>query len=81
MNRGQEVRAMQSKRRWLGLRVWVVDANGRKHNGTLWWEDESNVLIRQDGVVGLQVLPKAAEGIRWGYADDSGKTPGTDASA
>jgi len=77
----REVHVMQGKRRWLGLRVWVVDANGRRHNGTLWWEDESTVLIRQDGVVGLQVLPKAAEGTRWGFADDTGKPPGTDGSA
>lgn len=66
---------MQGKRRWLGVRVWVVDEHGKKHNGTLWWEDESSVLIRQDGTVGLQVLPKAVQGTRWGFADEPGKTP------
>ena len=64
---------MQGKRRWLGLRVWVTDADGKRHNGTLRREDKSSVLIRQDGVVGLQVLPKAAEGIRWGLAEDGDK--------
>ena len=64
---------MQGKRRWVGLRVWIADAHGNRHNGTLWWEDEASVLIRQDGVVGLQVLPKAAEGIRWGLAEDGDK--------
>jgi hypothetical protein len=73
MNRGVEVLGMHGKRRWRGLRVWVTDADGRRHNGTLWWEDESSVLIRQDGVVGLQVLTKAAEGIRWGLAEDGDK--------
>jgi hypothetical protein len=49
---------MQGKRRWLGLRVWVTDADGKRHNGTLRWEDKSSVLIRQDGVVGLQVCSR-----------------------
>ena len=66
---------MQSRRRWLGLRVWVADANGKTHKGTLWWEEESSVLIRQDGVVGLHAHPKVAEGIRWGFPDEIGKTP------
>ena len=64
---------MQGKRRWLALPVWVADADGRRHSGTLWWEDKSSVLIREDGVVGLQVLPKAPEGIRWGLAEDGDK--------
>ena len=68
-----EVLRMQSKRRWLGLRVWIADADGKRQYGTLWWEDEASVLIREDGVVGLQVLPKAAEGVRWGFADDGDK--------
>jgi hypothetical protein len=59
---------MNGKRRWLGLRVWIVDADGKRHNGTLWWEHEDTVLIRVDGLVGLQTLPKVAEGVRWGFA-------------
>lgn len=66
---------MQGKRRWLGLRVWIAHADGQRQNGTLWWEDEASVLIREDGVVGLQALPKAAEGVRWGLADRIDKTP------
>jgi hypothetical protein len=66
---------MQGKRRWLGLRVWIADAEGKRRTGTLWWEDEASVLIREDGVVGLQVLPKASEGVRWGFADRIDKTP------
>ena len=64
---------MQGKRRWLGLRVWVIDGDGRRHNGTLWWEDQSSVVIRQDGIVGLQVLPKETQGTLWGF--QAGKTP------
>jgi hypothetical protein len=54
--------------------VWVANADGEKHNGTLWWSDEPSVLIREDGGAGLLELPKAAEGTRWGFADDGDKT-------
>lgn len=60
---------MQGKRRWRGLRVWLADADGKRHIG----EDGSSVLVRQDGVVGLQVLPKAAEGVRWRFVGDNDK--------
>ena len=66
---------MQGKRRWLGVRVWIADADGKRRNGTLWWEDESTVLVREDRVVGLQVLPKEAKGTRWGLADGTDTTP------
>jgi hypothetical protein len=66
---------MQGKRRWLGLAVWIADADGKRRNGVAWWEDESSILIRQHGVVGIQVLPRAAEGIRWGFADEADKPP------
>jgi hypothetical protein len=59
---------MQGKRRWLRLRVWIADADGKRQNGTLWWEDESH-----SG--GLQVIPKATEGVRWEFADGMDKTP------
>jgi hypothetical protein len=65
---------MAGKHRWSGLRVWVANADGEKHNGTLWWSDEPSVLIREDGGAGLLELPKAAEGTRWGFADDGDKT-------
>jgi hypothetical protein len=61
---------MKSKRRWLGVRVWVADTDGKKRNGTLWWTDEVSVLIREDGRTGLVPPPKAAEGTRWGFAED-----------
>ena len=73
MSHGKKVLAMKAKRRWLGLRIWVVDADGNRGNGTLWWEDAFSILVRRDGVVGLQTLPKSAEGTRWGVVDD--KTP------
>jgi len=60
---------MRSKRRWLGMRVWVTGPDGTRHNGTLWWQDETSVHIRQDGLVGLRVFPTAAEGTDWGFAD------------
>ena len=64
---------MQGKRRWLGFRVWVADADGNTHNGTLWWVDETSVLIRRNGRVGLLTLPKAAEGTRWGFVENNDK--------
>jgi len=53
--------------------VWVADADGKRHYGTSWWTDETTVLIRKDGVVGLVSLPKAEEGTRWGFADGDEK--------
>ena len=66
---------MKSKRRWLGFPVWVVDADGKTHNGTLWWVDETSTLIRRNGRVGLLTLPNAAEGTRWGFRDKNYKAP------
>src|SRR5262245_29737122 len=60
---------MKGKRRWLGLRVWVADADGNKHNGTLWFENDTDVLIRKNGRPGLVGFPKAAEGTGWGFVD------------
>ena len=53
---------MMGKRRWLGLRVWIADAEGKNQNGTLWRNDETSVLIRENGRPGLLELPKAAQG-------------------
>ena len=75
MNLGQEVYAVRGKWRWLGLRVWVVDADGRTHNGTLWWDDETSVVIRRNGRTGLVTLPKATEGTRWGFRDKNYRAP------
>ena len=61
---------MKRKRQWLGLRVWIANTHGKKHDGTLWWIDETSVVIRENGVAGLLVLPKTAEGSHWGFADD-----------
>ena len=60
---------MRSKRRWLGLRVWVAGPDGTRHNGTSWWQDETSVHIREDALVGLRAFPTAAEGTGWGFAD------------
>jgi hypothetical protein len=73
---------MKGKRRWLGRRVWVLDRDAKRRSGTVWWEDESDVLIREDGLVGLYTLPKPAEGIRWGFADHTDSTaPGSASDA
>ena len=66
---------MKGKWRWLGLRVWVVDADGRTYNGTLWWDDETSVVIRRSGRTGLVTLPKTAEGTRWGFRDKNYSAP------
>jgi hypothetical protein len=75
MGRGRRSFAMKGKRRWLGLRVWVVDASGKTHNGTLWWDDGTSVVIRQNGRRGLVTLPKAAEGTHWGFQDKNYEAP------
>jgi len=72
---------MKGKRWWLGRRVWVVDADGNRHSGTLWCEGKASVQIREDGTVGLRVLPKAAEGTGWGFADGAPSAAGGPAGA
>ena len=67
---------MRGKRRWIGRRVWIAGEDGQKRNGTLWFEDETGgVFIREDGVVGLLVLPRMAEGTRWGFTDQREPAP------
>ena len=46
--RGEGFSPMKGKRRWIGRRVWVAVGDG-KRPGTLWWDDEATVLIREDG--------------------------------
>jgi hypothetical protein len=50
--------------------VWVVDADGRKRGGTLWWIDGDSARIRVD--TGLAVLPIAARGKQWDFVDRQG---------
>jgi hypothetical protein len=55
---------MKGKRQWLGRRVWVVDAaDGTRRNGTLWFTNESNVLIREEAIcfLGVPHVPHAAD--------------------
>ena len=69
---------MKGKRQWVGRRVWVADEDGTKHKGSLWFANESDVLIREDHRLGLVTFSKAAEGVRWGFADDAARSdPGT----
>ena len=67
---------MKGKRQWLGRRVWVADADGTRRHGTLWFTNESNVLIREDGRVGLVTLPKEAEGSDWGFVENGDESDG-----
>ena len=61
------------KRQWLGRQVWVVDKNGKRHKGILWFAVDTDVLIRRDGRARLLTLPEETEGIRWGFAEDGDK--------
>ena len=67
---------IKGKRRWLGVRVWVAAADGKRHHGTLWWIDDDSAMIREDGRTGLVAFPKAAEGARWGVVEGDGETAG-----
>jgi hypothetical protein len=64
---------MMGKRQWIGRRVWVADEDGKRHNGTLWFTDDTDVLIRRDHRAGLLTFPKETEGTRWGFAEDGHK--------
>ena len=55
---------------WLGRRVWIVDVDGRRHHGTLWWNDGATVRVRID-TPELVLIPVAAQGERWGFIGDS----------
>jgi hypothetical protein len=56
----------------------VADADGTRRHGTLWFTNESNVLIRQDGRAGLATLPKEGEGSRWGFVGGDDKASQTE---
>jgi hypothetical protein len=56
-------------------RVWVVDADGMKRGGTLWWVDGDSVQIRVDNLSGVTVLPVAARGKRWDFIESRGGAP------
>lgn len=62
---------MKGKRQWLGLRAWVADKNGNRRYGTLWFTNQSEVVIREDRRPGLVTLPRAEEGILWGFAQEN----------
>jgi len=36
------------KRPWIGRRVWIVDSDGKRRHGTLWWNDGARVQITID---------------------------------
>ena len=56
-------------RRWIVRRVWVAAPDGTKRGGTLWSARDDDVLIRVDRERALFVLPAAARGVRWDFAD------------
>jgi hypothetical protein len=53
--------------------VCVSDENGKRHKGALWFTDDTDVLIRQDGRAGLLTFAKETERTRWGVAEDGDK--------
>lgn len=53
-------------------RVWVVDVDGTKRVGTLWWVDGDSVQIRADNLSRVAVLPVAARGKRWDFIESQG---------
>lgn len=60
---------VDNRRRWIVRRVWVIDDDGTKRRGTVWSVDGDYVQIRVDDVPGVTVLPIAARGKRWDFAD------------
>jgi len=72
MNQRLEALRMKGKRQWFGRRVWVANLNGKRRQGTLWFTDETSVVIREDGRTGLLTFPKESEGTRWGFAAEGG---------
>ena len=62
------------ERPWVGRRVWVVDIEGKRHHGTLWWNDGATVRVRIDAP-DLVLVPVAARGERWGFVGEAGRKP------
>ena len=46
--------------------MWIVDSDGKRRHGTLWWSDGASVQIRID-TPGLTLVPVAARGERWNF--------------
>jgi hypothetical protein len=57
------------ERPWIGRRVWIVDIKGRRHHGTLWWNNGATVHVRID-TPEVVLVPVAAQGERWGFIED-----------
>jgi hypothetical protein len=56
----------EDKRPWIGRRVWIVDSDGKRRHGTLWWSDGARVQIRID-TPSLTLVPVVARGERWDF--------------
>jgi hypothetical protein len=56
----------------IGDRVWVIPDCKNRSTGVLWWCDAESVLIREDGMLGLVLLPRTDEGDRWGFVQAKG---------
>jgi hypothetical protein len=53
-----------------------VDAQGKRHHGTLWWTDGVIVRVRTD-TPGVTLVPVAARGERWGFLGGASLVGGT----
>lgn len=60
------------ERSWIGRRVWIMDVRGKRHHGTLWWNDGITVRVRIDAPE-LILVPVAAQGERWGFVGEAGR--------
>ena len=56
----------EDTRRWVGRRVWIMDMQGKRHHGTLWWIDGITVKVRID-TPSPELLAVAARGERWDF--------------
>jgi len=61
-------------RPWIGRRVWIVDIEGKRHHGTLWWNDGATVRVRIDAPE-FVLVPVAARGERWGFIAGASRKP------
>jgi len=58
----------EDKRRWIGLRVWIIDAGGNTRYGVVRSVLHGGVVVELD--LGVHsVFPLAKRGVTWGFAD------------
>lgn len=61
----------EDKLRWVGLRVWIIDAGGKTRYGVMRSVFHGSVVVELDGGI-HSVLPLTERGAHWNFVDSPG---------